>query len=60
MENIQIKVDPFLTMTRIEYCEDFTCQFHEKETFECLFRKIEIGEEGKCKNRVILSPKKES
>ena len=46
--DIEIKVDRFLTDTRVVVCMNRNCIHMQKDAFLCQFKEIELNENGMC------------
>jgi len=49
MGNIQLKVDPFFTDTRVRICGNPNCKYQAKDGVYCILKIIDIDKQGKCK-----------
>lgn len=54
MENVEIKLDPIFTATRVSQCANVSCAFNKGG--DCSFKEIAIGSNGACSYMMNVKP----
>jgi len=49
--DMDIKVDPFLTDTRLLECKMINCKFYSEDSYNCNLKRITLDKDGVCLNR---------
>lgn len=60
MNDIKIKIDDFLTKTRVKACLNLHCKYLDSNTGVCEFKEIVINTDGLCANYEPIEKEKYS